>query len=98
MFGTIYRMHPKPEQERSIADHFRRWEREQRLLVDGMVSGYLFRPRTGSGDLIGVAVFDSEANFRKNASDPAQVHWNCALRDLLDGDPEWTEGDVLVAI
>jgi hypothetical protein len=98
MFGTIYRMHPKPDQEGRIADHFRRWERERRPLVDGMVSGYLFRPKASAPDLIGVAVFDSEANFRKNADDPAQDHWYRSLREMLDGDPEWTDGDVLVAI
>ena len=98
MFGTIYRMHPKPDQERNIADHFRRWERERRPVVDGMVSGYLFRPRAGSRELIGVAVFDSEANYRRNASDPAQDRWNRGLRELLEGDPDWTDGDVLVAI
>jgi hypothetical protein len=63
-----------------------------------MVCGYLFRPRGSTPDLIGVAVFDSEANFRKNANDPAQVRWYCGLRELLERDPEWTDGDVLVAI
>ena len=98
MFGTIYRMHPKPDQERRIADHFRRWERERRPIVDGMVSGYLFRPKVGARDLIGVAVFDSEASYRKNADDPAQSEWYRSLRDMLEEDPEWSDGDVLVAI
>jgi hypothetical protein len=98
MFGTIYRMHPKPDQERRIAEHFRRWEREQRPVVDGMVSGYLFRSKAGMRDLIGVAVFDSEANFRKNAATPAQDQWYRRLREMLEEDPEWSDGDVLVAI
>jgi len=98
MFGTIYRMQPKPDQEARIADHFRRWERERRSIVDGMVSGYLFRPKVRSRDLIGVVVFDSEASFRKNAEDPAQLQWDRSLREMLEGDPEWSDGDVLVAI
>jgi hypothetical protein len=98
MFGTIYRMRPKPDEEGRIADHFRRWERERRPIVDGMVSGYLFRPKAGSRDLIGVTVFDSEASFRKNADDPDQARWDRSLREMLDDDPEWNDGDVLVAI
>ena len=49
-----------------------------------MVSGYLFRPKAGSRDLIGVTVFDSEASFRKNADDPDQARWDRRLRELLD--------------
>jgi hypothetical protein len=98
MFGTIYRMRPKPDQTGRIADHFRRWERERRPVVDGMVSGFLFRPKADSRDLIGVAVFDSEASFRRNADDPDQDRWYRSLREMLDADPEWNDGDVLVAI
>lgn len=98
MFATIYRMHPKPDQDSRIADHFRRWERERRAAVDGMVSGYLVRPSASARHLIGVTVFDSEANFRKTAADPAQDRWYRGLREMLESDPEWTDGDVLVAI
>ena len=98
MFATIYHMHPKANQDAEIAAHFRRWERERRPAADGMVSAYLVRPKAETCDLIGVTVFDSEANYRKNAADPAQDRWYHGLREMLEGEPEWTDGDVLVAI
>ncbi len=98
MFGSIFRMQPKPDQERHIADHFRRWERERRPAVGGAVASYLFRPTASPGELIGVAVFDSESSYRRNAGDPAQDRWYRDLRQMLEADPVWHDGDVLVAL
>jgi heme-degrading monooxygenase HmoA len=98
MFGSIYRMHPKPGKEMDIADQFRRWDRERRSAVPGAVAGYLFRPKSAPDELIGFAVFDSEANYRRNAEDPAQDEWYRGLRQMLEADPEWNDGDILVAL
>lgn len=98
MFGTVYSMRPKPGQEQAIAEHLRRWERERRPVVSGTVAGYLFKSKSRPGELIGVAVFDSEANYKANADDPSQGRWYGELREMLQADPEWNDGDVLVAI
>jgi quinol monooxygenase YgiN len=98
MFGTVYQMKPKAGQDQAIADHLRLWERERRPLAGGTVAAYLFKPRDNGGALIGVAVFDSEASYRKNAEDPAQDRWYRQLRDMLESDPVWNDGDVLVAL
>jgi hypothetical protein len=66
--------------------------------VPGAVAGYLLKPRNGRSELLGVAVFDSESNYRKNANNPEQDHWYRQLRDLLEEDPEWNDGDILVAL
>jgi hypothetical protein len=98
MFGTIYRMKPKTGQELAVAEHLRRWDRERRPQINGAVAGFLFKSRSQDGELLGVAVFDSEASYRENAADPAQDLWYRKLRDMLETDPEWNDGDVLVAI
>jgi hypothetical protein len=98
MFGTIYRMRPKSGQELAVAEHLRRWDRERRPQIHGAVAGYLFKSRMGDGELLGVAVFDSEASYRRNADDPGQDQWYRQLREMLETDPEWNDGDVLVAI
>jgi quinol monooxygenase YgiN len=98
MFGTIYQMKPRAGQEQAVAEHMRRWERERRPNAAGAVGGYLFRSRTDPDTLVGVTVFDSEASYMKNAGDPAQDLWYRQLRELLEADPKWNDGDVLVAI
>jgi hypothetical protein len=91
-------MKPKAGQEQAVADHLRRWERERRPNVKGAVAGYLFRSKDRPDTLIGVAVFDCEASYKANADDPLQGGWFRQLRDLLEADPEWNDGDILVAI
>ena len=95
MFGSVFRMRPKPGQERAIEEQFRQWQRERQPMVAGAIAGYLFTSRTKPGELVGVAVFDSEASYRKNAEDPAQDRWYRGLRALLEADPEWNDGDVI---
>jgi hypothetical protein len=91
-------MRPLPGQEGNIEAHFRKWEKERRPSAGGAVGGYLLRPRAAGADLLGVAVFDSEESYAKNANDPAQDAWYRELRAMLEGDPEWNDGDVLVAL
>jgi hypothetical protein len=98
MFGTIYNMRPKPGQEQAVAELHRRWERERRPKVNGMVAAYAFKPRRNLDQLMGVVVFDCEAHYYQNADDPEQDRWYRQLRELLEADPEWIDGDVLVAL
>lgn len=98
MFGSVYRMRPRPGQEQAVVEHFQQWNREHRPRVAGALAGYLFQSRLRPGELVGVAVFDSEASYRTNADDPEQDRWYRELRALLEADPEWNDGDVLVAL
>ena len=75
MFGSIYRMRPRPGQEQAVADYYRRWNLERHPKVGGTVAAYVFKPRQQPGELMGVVVFDSEANYYKNADDPEQDRW-----------------------
>jgi hypothetical protein len=88
-------MHPKPGKAGAVEEHMRRWQRERRPKVAGVVAGYLLMSRAHPGDLVGVAVFDSEENYRKNADDPEQDRWYRELRALLEADPEWNDGELL---
>ena len=95
MFGTVFRMQPKPGQEHAVEQLMRRWEQERKPKVAGFVDSYLFRSRSHPGELIGVAIFDSEENYRKNAEDPEQDRWYRELRAVLEADPEWNDGEVV---
>jgi quinol monooxygenase YgiN len=97
MFGTVYHMLPKPGAEAAIRDVLRR-EEQERARPAGFIAGYLFRPRSRPGELIGVAVFDSEDSYRKNADDPEQDRWYRRLRELLEADPEWNDGDIVTSL
>jgi heme-degrading monooxygenase HmoA len=92
MYGTIYRMHPQPGQEQAVLEQFHRWEQERQPHVRGYVGGYILQSVSAPGDLIGIVVFDSQANYTKNGDDPEQEQWYQHLRALLKNDPEWPRG------
>jgi quinol monooxygenase YgiN len=95
MFGTVFAMRPKPGQEKDVEQMLERWNRERRPKVSGVVASYLFTSRANAGQLLGVAVFASEDDYRRNANDPDQDRWYQELRSHLEADPEWNDGDVL---
>lgn len=96
-FGSVFRMRARAGQEDAIVQMLRQWERERGPQVQGYVASYLFKSRAHPGELVGVAVFDSEESYRRNAEDPEQDRWYRQLRELLESDPEWNDGDVLVS-
>ncbi len=80
MFGTIFRMRPQPGQEQVVEELFQRWAQERRSKATGFVDGYLLTSRSQPGEIVAIAIFDSETNFRKNADDPEQDRWYHDLR------------------
>jgi quinol monooxygenase YgiN len=93
MYGTIFRMRPKPGQEQAIIDLVNDWESKRRGKVEGAVGALLMRPDSGSGELVGIAVFEDKATYDANADDPEQDRWYQSLRALRDSDPQWEDGE-----
>ena len=93
MYGTIFPMKVKPGQEQRVVDVFQEWETERRPKVEGVVAGFLFKPDKKPGELVGVAVFKDRASYMANANDPDQDKWYRKLRELLQADPAWEDGE-----
>ena len=91
MFGSVFKMRPKSGQAEGIRKMMDE-EAQKRGSIAGMKASYIFE-ETG-GDMWGVAVFESEESYRKNADDPQQDQWYRRLREMLESDPEWHDGHV----
>jgi quinol monooxygenase YgiN len=72
------------------------WNRTRRPDVKGVVGGYLLRPDTKPDELIMVAIFEDKQTYEANAGDPAQDRWYRRLREDLQDDPAWEDGEFLV--
>ncbi len=93
MYGTIFRLKVKPGQDQRLVELWREWERERKPKVKGAVGELLLKPDEKSGEFVGVAVFEDRAAYMANADDPDQDAWYHKLRELLEADPEWEDGE-----
>ena len=84
MYGTIFRMKVKEGQS------------AVKPKVEAALGSFLLKPDNAPGELVGVAVFRDEAGYRSNAENPAQDIWYRRLRELLQEDPEWQDGEYLI--
>jgi quinol monooxygenase YgiN len=95
MYGTLARFQPRPGQEQAVVEHAQRWMRERGSRIDGFVADYILMPDGRPGEQLVLAVFESEASYRRNAADPEQDAQYRELRALLTADPEWTDGTIV---
>lgn len=93
MYGTIFRMKVKPGQEQKVIELVDQWYRERRPHVKGAIADFLLKPDRKKGEMVGVAVFQDRETYRANANDPEQDKWYRRLRECLQADPEWEDGE-----
>jgi predicted ester cyclase/quinol monooxygenase YgiN len=97
MFGTIARMRPKAGRQADVIRLFDEWGRERGPRVPGALGGYLMRPLNQPGDLIAIPIFADRATYQANANDPQQDAWYRRVRELLEEDPIWEDGEYVVS-
>ena len=95
MYGSFMRLKVKPGQEQAVADVLKEWETKLKPNIKSAVGGLLLKPDSGSGELLGAAIFQDKASYMANADNTEQHQWYMKLRDLLEADPEWTDGEYL---
>ena len=93
MYGSIFRMKVKAGRESELIEQWNDWDTNRRPVVDGAVASLLLKPDETSAEMIGIAVFRDRAAYRANAEAPEQDRWFRKLRETLDADPEWEDGE-----
>jgi hypothetical protein len=88
-------MQVKPGEDAAVKAHSEQWLRERGPAATGFIASYALKSERVPGEWIVLAVFDTEANYRRNAADPAQHGKYEQLRALLAADPEWNDGEIL---
>ena len=95
MYGSIFRMKLKPGQEQRMVDLFDEWDRDRRPKVKGAITGFILKPDNKPGELVGAGIFEDKEAYMANAADPEQHQWFLKLRELLEADPEWEDGEFI---
>jgi len=94
VYGTVSRYRLKPGSEDQVVVLAREMDQDA---PPGYVGGYTFRLDSGSDEYITAGVWSDQETYRKNADDERQQRWFARVRELMAGDPEWNDGEVIFA-
>lgn len=92
MYGTVARMQIKPGMEAKLTELTKAYET---LKVPGHVNTIVYRADANANEIFMAVVFDSKEAYRKNADDPAQDARFREMAALLEGEPEWHDGEII---
>ena len=94
MYGTLARLRPKANKVGELIEFGEAWARERKPAVKGALASYLLVPERGSDEVLLFAVFADKQSYEANARDPEQDRWYQRMRDLLEADPTWEDGEI----
>lgn len=90
MFGTLGRAKVKPENREKVLELLRQDSDEA---VPGYRTTWIMFPENRQDEVLFAVFFADAPSYWRNADDPKQDAWYQELRALLEGDPEWSDGD-----
>lgn len=95
MYGTVAHMRMKPGAEEGLMAQLREFAP---LRVPGYQATYVYRMDDDPQDIYVAVVFDSKATYDANADSPEQDARYREMVALLEGEPEWHDGEIFAVI
>lgn len=92
MYGTVARFRLKPGMEEKLKALGREWEKRP---VAGAVMDVVYRMDADANEYYLTAVFESKTAYLANADSPEQNAEYLQFRELMDGEPEWHDGEII---
>jgi quinol monooxygenase YgiN len=92
MYGTVAHLRLKPGAEAKIAELMRQYET---LNIPGQRATYMYRMDNDPNMLMMAVVFDDRASYVANANSPEQNARYLQMVELLEGAPEWHDGEIV---
>ena len=94
MYGTVARLRVKPGMTEQLEALSREW---QSMTSAGLVSSTLYRMDADPNEVYLAVVFQDRESYRKNAEDSETDALYRRMREMLDADPEWHDGEVIAS-
>ena len=92
MYGTVARIRIKPGMEERLLA----FDREERALgIPGYVASYIYRMDTEPNIYYLAVAFDNKESYVANANSPEQDARYRQMLELLEGEPEWHDGEII---
>jgi len=93
MYGTVFRYQLKPGTGERLAELLKKFDANP---PEGFVAGWTYRLDAGNDQYITAVAFADKDAYVKNADSPEQAVFFESFRDLLAGDVEWNDGEIVV--
>ncbi|MBI4497396.1 MAG: antibiotic biosynthesis monooxygenase [Chloroflexi bacterium] len=94
MYGTVARFRLKPGMESRLVEQIQEFER---LKVPGAVGVSIYRMDADPSEYSIAVVFESKEAYFANANSPEQDARYRRMLELLQGEPEWHDGEIVYA-
>lgn len=95
MYGTIARMRIKRGMESRLQDVIKEYEN---VKTPGFLASYVYKMDKVPDTYYMVAVFENKQTYDANAESPEQDARYRKLAALLDGEPQWNDGEIIWAM
>ena len=92
MYGTVSRFRIKPGSEEELLAVTRDFGANP---PPGFVGAYLYRLNSGGDEYITAAAFSDKATYERNSNEPRQQAWFARMSELMVGDPQWSDGEII---
>ena len=94
MYGTVARMKTKPgvgPELMRIGELFNQMVPD----VPGYIGEYVYQLDSDENTYMMAVIFQDRESYHANAADPRTHEFSQKMRDLLDADPEWNDGEIV---
>ena len=92
MYGTVARMRLKAGAEAEMNRLSQEWAQED---IPGFVFQHVYKLDNNPNQFMLVVAFDSKASYEANARSPEQAARYQQYSALMDGAPEWNDGEIV---
>ena len=96
MYGTVARMKVKAGEVEQLQKTMQDWD-AQGSSVEGAVATYIYQTDNDPNELIMAVLFKDKKTYMANVDDPTTDEWFQRVRAHLEADPEWNDGEVIIA-
>ena len=93
MYGTVARMKVKSGQLDALKQRLDSFDTNRR--PKGYLGELVYQMDSNPNEVMLAVFLDSKESYHSNANDPEQDKEYRQMRELLDSDPEWNDGEVI---
>lgn len=92
MYGTVARLHVKPGMIERFQEMAKGFGETQ---APGYLGTTIYLTNAATNELHMAVVFESKLAYEKNSDDPEQAERYSQMAEMLLGEPEWHDGEII---